>query len=82
MDLGSAECKISRFLVNIPTVRNIVLMDIDRSLLEMSKWCIRPMTCDYVCRREKPLNIRMFEGDVTRFDPRLQNPDAVTMIEM
>ena len=82
VDFGSAECRISRYFVNIPTAREITLVDIDRNLLEMSKWCIRPMTCDYICRREKPLDIRIYEGSVTQFDSRLELYDAVSMIEM
>ena len=82
VDFGSAECKVFRYLLNTATVTSVTLVDIDRQLLEMSKWCIRPMTCDYICRRAKPFTVKIFEGSVTEFDSRLEDVDAVTMIEV
>ena len=82
VDFGSAECRIARFLIQIPTAVDISLVDIDRTLLEHSRWCIRPMTCDYIIKREKPLSVKIFEGSVTQYDSRLEKCDVVTMVEM
>ena len=82
VDFGSAECRIARFLTQIPSAVDISLVDIDRNLLEQSKWCIRPMTCDYIIKREKPLSVKILEGSVIQFDSRLGKCDAVTMVEV
>lgn len=82
VDFGSAECRIGRFLIQIPTAIDIFLVDIDRTLLEQSKWCIRPMTCDYIIKRERPLSVKILEGSVTQYDSRLEKCDVVTMVEI
>ncbi|KAL4218725.1 Small RNA 2'-O-methyltransferase [Mactra antiquata] len=82
VDFGSAECKISRFLVQIKTLENLDLVDLDGNLLQCKGHAIRPLSCDYLDRRDLPLHIRMFHGSVTDLDKRLIGCDAVSMVEL
>ncbi|XP_060569939.1 small RNA 2'-O-methyltransferase-like isoform X2 [Ruditapes philippinarum] len=82
VDFGSAECKISRFLVQIPTLEKLDLVDLDEGLLEWNKFSIRPLTCDYLEKRELPLDVKVFCGSVTNLDESIIGCDGVSMVEL
>ncbi|XP_053381056.1 small RNA 2'-O-methyltransferase-like [Mercenaria mercenaria] len=82
VDFGSAECKISRFLVQIPTLEKLALVDLDQGLLEWNKYSIRPLTCDYLEKRDLPLQVQVFCGSVTELDESVIGCDGVSMVEL
>lgn len=82
VDFGSAECKISRFLVQIPTLEKLALVDLDGDLLDASKWVIRPLILDHIVRRDVKLDVKVYQGSVTALDKSILGYEAVTMVEM
>lgn len=82
VDFGSAECKISRFLVQISTLEKLVLVDLDHDLLVHNKYAIRPLNCDYLEKRDLKLHVQMCCGSVTELDAHVAGCDAVSMVEM
>ncbi|XP_071096289.1 small RNA 2'-O-methyltransferase-like [Haliotis cracherodii] len=81
VDIGCGECGIATLLKTVTSVESITLVDMDKRILEAKKLCIKPLIYDYLHRREKPLCIRIFHGDATVLDSRLQGCQAVTMVE-
>ncbi|KAK3093573.1 hypothetical protein FSP39_017580 [Pinctada imbricata] len=81
VDLGSAECTIIRWMVDVPSLEKIQLVDLDRQTLEANKWRIKPWTFDYLQKRERPLEVEILYGSATRPDSRLRGCDVVTMVE-
>ncbi|XP_046570549.1 small RNA 2'-O-methyltransferase-like isoform X1 [Haliotis rubra] len=80
-DIGCGECRMVTLLKTVPCMESISLVDLDKRLLESKKDCIRPLIFDYLHQREKPLCVRLFHGDATELDSRLQGCQAVTMVE-
>ncbi|KAJ8299994.1 hypothetical protein KUTeg_021513 [Tegillarca granosa] len=81
VDFGCAECGLSRFLKDIESLEKISFIDIDKVLLDLNKFRIKPLTYDYLHNRKNPLTIRIYEGNVTEIDPCIMGFEAVTMIE-
>ncbi|XP_064650112.1 small RNA 2'-O-methyltransferase-like [Lineus longissimus] len=82
IDFGTAECKFLQTLKNIECVENIAGVDVNRGGLESRKMVCRPMTADYLQPRKKPLRMRLFFGDLTKYDSRLEEFESVTLIEV
>ncbi|XP_052789828.1 small RNA 2'-O-methyltransferase-like isoform X2 [Mya arenaria] len=82
VDFGSAECKISRFLVQIPTVERIALVDLDKKLLEQHMYSVRPLTTDYLNRKDVTTDVDIYHGSVTDLDKCIVGFEAVSMVEI
>lgn len=82
VDFGSAECKISRFLVRIPTLQKLGLVDLDQYLLECNKYAIWPSSFDYLEKRDLPLHVQLYCGSVTDLDTCIVDCDGVSMVEI
>ncbi|KAH3791966.1 uncharacterized protein LOC127837025 isoform X2 [Dreissena polymorpha] len=82
VDFGSAELKISRFLVNVTNVKDIALVDLDGPLLSSSKRAIQPLTADYLLGKHVPVMVKVYQGSVTDLDKNIVGFDAVTMVEI
>lgn len=82
VDFGSAECKITRFLVQIPTLEQLTLVDLNRDTLEFNKGTIMPLISDYLFRREVTLNVKIYQGSITDLASCILGCDAVTMVEI
>ncbi|CAH1801211.1 unnamed protein product [Owenia fusiformis] len=81
IDFGCAECKFIQHLkqCNIEVVSGV---DIDKSLLERSKYSLKPLITDYIIRRKDPLVMRTYQGSVIDYDARCIGYEAITMIEI
>ena len=60
--MGCAECKLLRLLRRQPCVEELVGVDVDLPLLRQQEYSIRPLTTDYLIRREHPLRITLLHG--------------------
>ena len=67
---------------SIDCVENIAGVDVNRGGLECRKMICRPMTADYLQPRKRPLQMRLFFGDLTAYDSRLVEFESVTLIEV
>ncbi|XP_056012354.1 small RNA 2'-O-methyltransferase-like isoform X2 [Ostrea edulis] len=81
VDFGCSECGIVRFYREVPTLRKVQLVDIDRETLEFHKNCIKPHASDYIFKRKNPLSIEIYEGSAVNLDQRVTGCDAVSMVE-
>jgi ribosomal protein L11 methylase PrmA len=82
VDFGCAEFGFFNYLKNIIGVEEILFVDIDGFLLEMSKKKVQPLNVDYLHPRSSPLLLRILEGSVTEPDKLLEETDAVVCIEL
>ncbi|KAK7504473.1 hypothetical protein BaRGS_00004339 [Batillaria attramentaria] len=82
VDFGCAECKFVRWLKELNTVEHIWLVDVDGSVLRTSTMLIRPLTYEYLVRRQQPLTITMLQGSAADLDCQLIGCEAVTMVEV
>ncbi|XP_021357305.1 small RNA 2'-O-methyltransferase-like [Mizuhopecten yessoensis] len=81
VDFGCAECQLSRFLADIPSVQRIAMVDMDRPLLQAHKYNIKPAVYHFLDKRKHPLTIQIYHGDATVLDTRIMGYDAVSMVE-
>lgn len=81
-DFGCAELNFFKYLKNISEVNEVNLIDIDENLLKGSSYKARPLTYDYLHRREECMTVRVLCGSVAEKDDCLLEVDAVTCIEL
>lgn len=82
VDFGCSEMSFLRYLKNIQGVEEILCVDINREVLECNKKRAEPYLMEYVCCRQTPLVIELYEGSVTHNDQKLEQVDAVICIEL
>lgn len=82
VEFGCAELAMFSYFKQITDVTNVIMVDIDSSLLEHYHCRAAPLSCDYLCCREKPLHVEVLCGSVAEHDGRLVGADAVVCIEL
>ncbi|XP_044019821.1 protein PFC0760c [Aphidius gifuensis] len=82
VDFGCSELGFLNYLKNTRGIEEILCVDVDRDILDMHKYKIRPLTADYLHCRKTPLSIKILEGSITDPDEVLLNTDAVICIEL
>ena len=82
VDLGCGSCQLIRKVKNLPLVEEISGVDVDAVTLNLSASHCRPLTTDFLCPRARPLKMSLYLGDLTEFDFRIANADAVTLVEV
>ena len=60
----------------------VIGVDIDKELLQRKQILCRPLTYDFIDKRELPFHIAVYHGSVTDYDSRLEGCDAISMIEL
>ena len=81
VDLGCAECKFLKRLLDLPRAREIVGVDFDHDLLEESKEKCEPLFINYLEPR-KTTSVELYTlcGSVANFDDRLGNVSSVSIV--
>lgn len=82
LDLGCGECRFLRRMIRIPGIEKIVGVEKLEYLISSKMYVLRPLNVDYLIKRLWPLDIKLYSGDITMFDERLQNYDAALLIEI
>ncbi|XP_071540770.1 uncharacterized protein Hen1 [Panulirus ornatus] len=82
VDIGSGEMKFFRYLLDVPGIQEIILLDKDDQTLKDNVYRINPMLADYLMLRSLPLNVKAVCGDASKYDSVLSGTDVVTMIEL
>ena len=77
IDFGCAELKFLNYViagndVRLYSLNNIVGIDLDADLLEEFKDNIKPMGCQYLSKRFRPLEVDVFAGSISAKDKRLK----------
>ena len=60
--MGCAECKLLRLLRREQSVRELVGVDIQASLLEAQRHHLQPLISDFVLPRPTPLSLLLMQG--------------------
>jgi len=76
IDFGCAELKFLNYViagndVNLYNLESIIGVDLDADLLEECKDKLKPLGCQYLCKRFKALEVGVFSGSVSERDDRL-----------
>lgn len=81
-DYGCAEGRALAIFRAVDTIQRLIGVDVDRKLLV--DYCRRldPLISDFLFRRSTPLHIELFYGSLLDYDHRLNDIDAVTLIEV
>lgn len=90
MDIGCAECKLLRHVKNFnPEVKFIVGIDFDNYVLDNAKEFLQPFSVEFVRKRENPLELHLFKGDISIFPQNLIDNylnygslDCVSLVEV
>ncbi|KAG8035871.1 hypothetical protein G9C98_002997 [Cotesia typhae] len=82
VEFGCSELSLFVYLKKMPSVEELLFVDIDRDILEGNKRKIEALSADYLHLRERPLNVFVYEGSIGSKDRRLVNTDAVIAIEL
>ncbi|KAF2878686.1 hypothetical protein ILUMI_27494 [Ignelater luminosus] len=82
VDFGCAEFGLFYFIKRLCRIEEIVMVDIDETLLKENLFKIRPLTIDYLDRRTQPLVIHVLTGSISNPDSRLIDTDVVVGIEV
>ena len=61
--MGCAECTLVGLMRRQPQVEELTGVDVDLQLLQRRENFIKPLTSDYLIRRERPLSIRLMQGE-------------------
>ncbi len=70
------------FYRKVPSLEEVIGVDLDQYAVTCGTSLIKPLITDYLDRRQKPLRMRLFQGDLTQYDSRTVGVEAVTMIEV
>ena len=62
LDMGCAECRLLQLLSREKSVRELVGVDVQASLLEAHQHRLKPLTTDFILRREQPLTVCLMQG--------------------
>ena len=60
--MGCAECKLVKLLRRKESVRELVGVDIQASLLEPQQRNLQPLISDFILPRSSPLTIHLMQG--------------------
>lgn len=60
--MGCAECKLLKLLLKEESVRELVGVDIQASLLKANSHHLQPLITDFIIRRSSPLTVKLFQG--------------------
>lgn len=82
VDFGCAEFGFFFWLKRVIGVQEIILVDIDKDLLETHKTKLGPLLAEYLNRRKEPLEIKILLGSISNPSLELIGLDAVIGIEM
>ncbi|XP_045619982.2 uncharacterized protein [Procambarus clarkii] len=82
VDIGCADLKFFRYLLNVPGIQEIVLLDKDAHVLKVNEYRINPFAADFLMLRRLPLNVKAVCGDARNYDPLLCGTQVITMIEL
>ncbi|CAH0553319.1 unnamed protein product [Brassicogethes aeneus] len=82
IDFGCSEFGLFIYIKRLINLNELIFIDIDEDLLLDNLYKLRPLTVEYLKRRDNPLNINVFCGSVSNPDPQLLNTDAVVAIEL
>ncbi|XP_029649715.1 small RNA 2'-O-methyltransferase-like [Octopus sinensis] len=80
IDFGSSECRVIDQFSQIASLKQLALVDLDRNTLVANLHRLTPRLMHY--SRSVQLTVNVYEGDVTKYDSRMKNYDAITMIEL
>ncbi|XP_063058018.1 small RNA 2'-O-methyltransferase [Engraulis encrasicolus] len=83
LDLGCAECSLLKQLqYHGKGVELLVGVDKDSSSMKTRMHSFAPLSSDYLQPREGPLEIELYQGNVTQPDPITRGFDLITCIEL
>lgn len=83
VEFGCAELKLFVYLKNgLKHINRIDFVDIDKELVERFKSKVDPLISDHVKKRERPLTVNVWKGNVAIPNPNLKDIDAVIAIEL
>jgi hypothetical protein len=82
VDVGCAECKLLQLLSRAKSVRELVGVDVQASLLEAHQHRLKPLITDFVLRREQPLTVCLMQGSIAEADQRLVDFDLLSCVEV
>ncbi|XP_066147691.1 uncharacterized protein Hen1 isoform X2 [Euwallacea fornicatus] len=81
VDFGCAEYGLFHYIKNL-NLEEILLVDIDESILYTKSGMLEPLLSDRLGRRRTPLDIKVFRGSAIDPDYRLRKTDVVTALEL
>ncbi|XP_050096670.1 uncharacterized protein LOC126578290 [Anopheles aquasalis] len=82
VEFGCAEMKFFRLLLTLPTVEQILEVDIDERLLNQCQHLVKPLLADYIVPRSKPFKVDVWRGDISLGHSCLEGTDVVIGIEI
>ncbi|KAJ8971921.1 hypothetical protein NQ317_008705 [Molorchus minor] len=82
VDFGCAEFGLFVFIKRLTSLNHIICVDIDEDTIKQHSWKVRPLTIEYLKRREQPLEISIYAGSIANPDYRLLKIDAVIAVEI
>lgn len=83
VEFGSAELKFFVYMKNgLKRARRIDLVDIDEELVTRFKTRINPLMAEHLRKREYPMKVNVWAGDIAISNPNFTDVDAVVAIEL
>lgn len=71
--MGCGECKLVALMRRQSHVEELIGVDVDGKLLQAQESFIKPLTADYIQRRERPLQITLMQGRLLLSKPKITN---------
>lgn len=81
-DFGCAELGFFKFIKKLYNLHEVLMVDIDKQLLNRYKFFVDPELGDYLKKRIEPLEVKVFAGSICDPDPVLIGTDIVVAIEL
>uniref|UniRef100_A0A2S2PXV2 Small RNA 2'-O-methyltransferase n=1 Tax=Sipha flava TaxID=143950 RepID=A0A2S2PXV2_9HEMI len=84
VDFGCAELGMFKCIKPVPGLNNIMLVDIDFSLLDLNQTKVLPTNYDHLSmsERKEPLTVDIYNGSIADLDDRMLGVDAVICVEL
>nr|XP_019536736.2 uncharacterized protein LOC109407983 [Aedes albopictus] len=82
VEFGCAEMKFFTLLKTLPSVEQILQVDIDEELLNKWQHSVRPLFVDFIQRRSNPLSVEVWRGSISSAHECLKDTDVVVGIEI
>lgn len=83
VEFGCAELKLFVYIKNgLKNVTKVEMVDIDGELLERFKSKINPLISEHLKKRESPLTVNLWQGNIADPNENFRNADAVICIEL
>ena len=80
--MGCGECQLVIRLKREMCIEHLAAVDVDRNLLEASKFLIQPLLYEYIHGREAPLTATLYQGSIGGKDSRLVGWDMLVCVEV